>query len=115
MAARQRKVVGHLPCDPESDQHAQAVGCQSNQALGRASEAFRCFGVGVDLAGHEEEVVADAVQGDASKQHECQVAVITVGEQQVPHGSPMDCDWPDYPSDRDPIAALKSARFGLHV
>ena len=48
---------------------AEALRNQNQEALGLAADVRRGFLVGVDLPGDEEEVVADAVQDDAGKDH----------------------------------------------
>src|ERR1700724_2519666 len=55
--------------NPESDQHADTVGRQSDQALCGALMPCTRFGIGVDLTRNEEEVIAHAVERDANDQH----------------------------------------------
>ena len=55
--------------DLGTNEHTQAEREQDQQALGLGPDRLGCRLVGVNLAGDEEEVVADAVQPDASDDH----------------------------------------------
>src|SRR2546422_1153459 len=56
--------VVHVAGQLGADEHAEAVGDQYEEALGLAADRWRRALVHVDLAGHEEEVVADAMEQD---------------------------------------------------
>ena len=62
---------------PDAERH------EGDEALRGGAQVGRRLRVDVDLPGHEEEVVADAVQQDAGIQHPHQRAVVAVGEQRV--------------------------------
>src|SRR5438309_1156595 len=72
--------------DGEPDQHADTVSGERDQALGRALGSGTGLGVGVDLAGDEEEVVARAVEGDAEDQQEGELVRVAESKQHVAAG-----------------------------
>ncbi len=76
-------MIGNLSCCPEAHQHTHTVGRQRDHTLRGALAALTGLGVGVNLSGHKEEVIADAMQGDAEEQHPRQIACIGVREQDI--------------------------------
>src|SRR6266700_4076332 len=56
--------VVHVAGQLGADEHAETVGDQDEETLGLAPDRGRRALVHVDLAGHEEEVVADAMEQD---------------------------------------------------
>src|SRR3981081_332567 len=69
---------------PEPDQHADTVGGQGYQALGGAFVPGTGLGVGVNLAGDKEEVIACTVERDANEQHESKLMRIAKGKEHIP-------------------------------
>ncbi|KAG0921908.1 hypothetical protein G6F32_014896 [Rhizopus arrhizus] len=61
-------MLHHRAGQEGADQHAHAIGGQGDEALRTAACVGAGMGIGVDLAGDEEEVVADAMQHDADHQ-----------------------------------------------
>ena len=59
------EAVVHVPGHLRADEHADAVRHEDEEALRLAANPGRGLLVDVDLARHEEEVVADAVEQDA--------------------------------------------------
>ena len=68
-AGRGREVVENAARQQRPDQHADAVGDERDETLSGAAQVRRRRLVGVELAGDEEEVVADAVQQDRNVEH----------------------------------------------
>ena len=78
-----RIVVDDCSGEPRTDQHAEAIGDEGDEPLGGGAQAGGGLAVDVDLAGDEEEVVADAVEQDSAPQHTHQVAGAAEGEEQI--------------------------------
>ena len=80
--------------DAERDERDEAL-------RGGADARRRRLLVDVDLAGHEEEVVTDAVQQDADVQHPHERAGVAEREQHVPHRPGEHAD-EQHPLDAEP-------------
>src|SRR5579859_2047186 len=76
-------VVGNLTSCPEPDQHSDPIGRQGDQPLGSASDILARLGVDVNLACHEEKVVARPVQCNTDQQHERQCPYVAEREQRI--------------------------------
>ena len=81
--AGQRERIDDAAGDPGADEHPDAERDEGDESLRRGAQVRRRLLVHVDLSGHEEEVVADAVQQDAAVEHPHQRSVVAVGKQQV--------------------------------
>src|SRR5213593_2584360 len=77
--------VVHVAGQLGADEHAEAVGDQYEEALGLAADRRRRTLVHVDLAGHEEEVVADAMEQDPDEDEGEDRRGSGHCEQRVPH------------------------------
>ena len=85
-AARQRVHADDPARHQGADVHAGPEGDEGDEALGGGAQVRGRLAVHVDLPGHEEEVVADAVEEDADVQHPYQAGVVAEGEEQVARG-----------------------------
>ena len=83
-AASPRSGVRVLVHDParkiRPDEHARAQRDKGDESLRLGADGLRRLLVHVDLAGDEEEVVADAVEHDAEIEHPDERAVVAQGE-----------------------------------
>ena len=77
------EVVDYPAGQERANKHARSVGDEGDHALCGSAVGRRGFAVDVDLAGDEEEVVADAVKQDAEIEHPDACAGVTEGEQHI--------------------------------
>ena len=89
------EVLHHAPGGPGADQVADALGEERQEPLRGGADLRARLLVGVDLAGHEEEVVADAVQQDAGVEHPEPRPGVAVGEEEVPDRPRQHADQED--------------------
>jgi hypothetical protein len=86
---------------PGADQVADTQGQERQESLRGGPDARPRLLVGVDLARHKEEVVAEAVEEDAGVQHPERRAGVAPGKEEVPHRPREHADQED-PSDAQP-------------
>ena len=67
------------PDSTEPKKHSDTVREELNESLGRSAQMRRRFLIGVQLSGHEEEVVTDAVQQNGRIKKERQLAGVADG------------------------------------
>ena len=80
------EVVEHRPGCLRADQHTGAISYEHEQTLSLAADFVAGALVHVDLTGDEKEVVADAVQRDATEDHPGHLVRCTEGKQSVAQG-----------------------------
>src|SRR3954453_23652552 len=64
-----REEIDRAPGEERADKHPDAIRHKRVKALGRIPEAWRCFLIGIELAGHEEKIVTNAVDNDGEIKH----------------------------------------------